>query len=135
MRKEWLETDLDLESDIPHKFGERGIGPFAIPLECLIPETLDGFLPAEKNFSQSRMVNGATRLQPHTLNIGQAVGAIAALAVKEGVQPRVVDPVKVQRVLLEAGDTLTIDPVNARWGTPAWRELQAEVLKKGAEVK
>lgn len=135
MRKEWLETDLDLESDIPHKFGERGIGPFAIPLECLIPETIDGFLPAEKNFSQSRMVNGATRLQPHTLNIGQAVGVIAALAVKEGVQPRVVDPVKVQRVLLEAGDTLAIDPVSARHGTEAWRKLQMEILEKGAEVK
>lgn len=135
MRKEWLETDLDLESDIPHKFGERGIGPFAIPFECLIPETLDGFLPAEKNFSQSRMVNGATRLQPHTLNIGQAVGAIAALAAKENLAPRAVDPVKVQRLLLEAGDTLAIDPVKARHGTEAWRELQMEVLKKGVEVK
>lgn len=135
MRKEWLEADLDREGDIPHKFGERGVGPFAIPFECLIPETIDGFLPAEKNFSQSRMVNGATRLQPHTLNIGQAVGAIAALAVKEGVQPRVVDPVKVQRVLLEAGDTLAIDPVPARHGTEAWRDLQMEVLKKGEEVK
>ena len=29
------------------------------------------------------MVNGATRLQPHTLNIGQAVGTIAALAAKK----------------------------------------------------
>jgi len=135
MRKEWLETDLDLESDIPHKFGERGLGPFAIPFESLIPETIDGFLPAEKNFSQSRMVNGATRLQPHTLNIGQAVGVIAALAAKENLAPRAVDPVKVQRLLLEAGDTLTIDPVKARHGTAAWRELQMEVLKSGVEVR
>ena len=135
MRKEWLEPELDREIDIPHKFGERGVGPFAIPFECLIPETLDGFLPAEKNFSQSRMVNGATRLQPHTLNIGQAVGAIAALAVQQNIAPRAVDPVKVQRHLLEAGDTLTIDPVKARHGTEAWRELQMEVLKNGVEVR
>ena len=134
MRKEWLEPEFDRESDIPHKFGERGVGPFAIPFECLIPETLDGFLPAEKNFSQSRMVNGATRLQPHTLNIGQAVGVIAALAVQQNIAPRAVDPVKVQRLLLEAGDTLTIEPVKARHGTEAWRELQMEVLKKGVEV-
>jgi len=135
MRKEWLETDLDLDSDIPHKFGERGLGPFAIPFESLIPETIDGFLPAEKNFSQSRMVNGATRLQPHTLNIGQAVGTIAALAAQENLAPRAVDPVKVQRLLLKADDTLAIDPVKARHGTEAWRELQMEVLRNGAEVK
>jgi hypothetical protein len=135
MRKEWLETDLDLESDIPHKFGERGLGPFAIPFESLIPEKIDGFLPAEKNFSQSRMVNGATRLQPHTLNIGQAVGAIAALAAKENIAPRAVDPVKVQRLLLEAGDTLTIDPVKARHGTQAWREMQMEILRNGVEIR
>lgn len=131
MSPPYLELDLDHESDIPHgKFGDRGIGPFAIPFESFIPETMDGFLPAEKNFSQSRMANGATRLQPHTLNMGQAVGVIAALAAREGVQPRNVDPTKVQRILLEAGATLTIEPVNARWGTEAWRSLQMESLHK-----
>lgn len=99
------------------------IGDYAIPLESPIPETIDAFLPAEKNFSRSRMVNGATRLQPHTLNIGQAVGTIAALAAKQNLAPRAVDPVKVQRLLLKAGDTLAIDPVQARHGTEAWREL------------
>lgn len=89
------------------------LGPFAIPFESLIPETIDGFLPAEKNFSQSRMVNAATRLQPHTLNIGQAVGAIAALAAKQNLAPRAVDPLK------------------ARHGTEAWRGLQMEVLRNG----
>ena len=130
----WLEPDLDREIDIPNKFGGHGAGPFAIPFECFIPEKVDGFLPAEKNLSQSRMANGATRLQPHTLNMGQAVGVIAALAVKEDIQPRAVDPVKVQRILLEAGDTLSIAPVAARHGTKAWCELQMQVLQKGAEA-
>lgn len=131
MTKEWLELDLDHESDIPHKFGGRGIGPFAIPFECFIPEVVDGFLPAEKNFSQSRMANGATRLQPHTLNMGQAVGVIAALAVKAGVEPRAVDPAKVQDVLLKEGATLSIEPVEARWGTEAWREQQKAKVSQG----
>ncbi|MCB1277838.1 FAD-dependent oxidoreductase [Prosthecobacter sp.] len=130
----WLEPNLDREIDIPNKFGGHGAGPFAIPFECFIPEKVDGFLPAEKNLSQSRMANGATRLQPHTLNMGQAVGVIAALAVKEDIQPRAVDPVKVQRILLEAGDTLSIAPVAARHGTKAWCELQMQVLQKGAEA-
>lgn len=132
MSPPYLELDLDHESDIPHgKFGDRGIGPFAIPFESFIPETVDGFLPAEKNFSQSRLANGATRLQPHTLNMGQAVGVIAALAIKDGVAPRAVDPVKVQQVLLEAGATLAIEPVKARWGSEAWRTQQMNALKSG----
>jgi hypothetical protein len=92
MSAPYLELDLDHEEDIPHKFGERGVGPFAIPFECFIPEKIDGFLPAEKNISQSRMVNGATRLQPHTMLMGQAAGAIAALAIEKGIQPRALDP-------------------------------------------
>ncbi|MFZ2276179.1 MAG: FAD-dependent oxidoreductase [Prosthecobacter sp.] len=110
MSKPWLELELDRESDIPDKFGGKGSGPFAIPFESFIPEKVDGFLPAEKNISQSRMVNGATRLQPHTMLMGQAVGAIAALAIQHHVQPRALDPTLVQRVLLEAGCVLSIDP-------------------------
>lgn len=120
----YLEMDLDRPEDIAHAFGEHGIGPFAIPFECFIPETVDGFLPAEKNLSQSRLANGATRLQPHTLNMGQAVGVIAALAVKNHVQPRAVDPEAAQHVLLDAGATLSIAPVTARWGTDEWKAQQ-----------
>lgn len=137
MTPQFLELDLDREVDMPHgNFGERGIGPFAIPFECFIPEKIDGFLPAEKNLSQSRMANGATRLQPHTLLMGQAVGAIAALAVQHGVQPRAVDPVEVQRVLLDAGDTLCIEGApGTRWGTPEWRDKQLTTLRAGASVE
>ena len=70
----------------------KGGGPFQVPFEVFIPEKLDGFLPAEKNISQSRLANGATRLQPITMLTGQAAGTIAALAVKQGVQPRALDP-------------------------------------------
>ena len=124
LKPELLEPGLDRPEDIPHKFGERGLGPFAIPFECFIPETIDGFLPAEKNLSQSRMANGATRLQPHTLNMGQAAGAIAALAVAQGVRPRDVDPRQVQTVLLDAGCTLAIKPVKAPWGPAEWKAQQ-----------
>lgn len=129
MNPPYLELDLDREEDIPHAFGERGVGPFAIPFECFIPETVDGFVPAEKNISQSRMANGATRLQPSTLLMGQAAGAIAAIAAKQQIQPRAVNPRDVQRVLLEAGCTLSIAPVPAPWGTPEWRQQQMDALK------
>lgn len=135
MSEPYLELDLDHLADIPHKFGERGLGPFAIPFECFIPEKIDGFLPAEKNISQSRMVNGATRLQPHTLLMGQAAGAIAALAIEKQVQPRALDPLLVQQALLDAGDTLCIEPIkDARWGTPEWKAKQLAILRAGAQT-
>ena len=134
MSPPYLELDLDRESDIPDKSGGKGVGPFSIPFECFIPEKIDGFLPAEKNISQSRMVNGATRLQPHTMLMGQAAGAIAALAIEHHVQPRHLDPGLVQRVLLEAGDTLCIDAVEGtRWGTEQWRARQVEMLRNGVK--
>jgi FAD dependent oxidoreductase len=102
----WLELDLDRAEDAPTAFGSHGEGPFPIPFECFIPEKVDGFLAAEKNFSQSRLANGATRLQPSTMLEGQAVGAIAALAIRHGIQPRDLDPALVQSELLDDGDTL-----------------------------
>jgi hypothetical protein len=105
-----MELDLDRMEDLADAVPGRA-GPFAIPMECLVPERLDGFLAAEKNYSQSRLVNGATRMQPHTLNVGQAAGALAALAVRHGVPPRRIDPVLVQRVLLAARSTLNITPL------------------------
>ena len=85
-------------------------GPFAVPFGVFIPEKVDGFVPAEKNFSQSRLANGATRLQPSTMLTGQAAGAIAALAAKKSTQPRNLNIIEVQSALLDAGDTLV-----SRW--------------------
>jgi hypothetical protein len=123
-KPELIELELDRVEDMPTKsFGERGLGPFAIPFECFIPEKVDGLVAAEKNISQSRLANGATRLQPSTMLMGQAAGAIAALSVKYGVRPRELDPVLVQQVLLAAGDTLQITPLKdvakSGWEWPA----------------
>lgn len=114
-----IETDLDT--------GEppRGGGPFQVPFAVFIPEKLDGFLTAEKNFSQSRLANGATRLQPITMLTGQAVGTIAALAVKHNVQPRELNPLEVQSVLLDSGSTLIQRwYADVAWGTPVWKATQ-----------
>ena len=131
MQARYLELDLDRAEDIPDKFGSKGHGPFAIPLECFIPEKVDGFLPAEKNISQSRMGNGATRLQPHTMLMGQAAGALAALAVEQGVQPRAVDPVLVQDVLARAQDPLTYTPVqDVASDKPEWAAIQMVTVRR-----
>lgn len=94
-----LETDLETRADIGGEFE----GFAQIPFESFIPETIDGLLVAEKNLSQSRLANGATRLQPATMLTGQAAGAIAALAVTRGVKPRALEAFRVQDALATSG--------------------------------
>jgi hypothetical protein len=73
---------------------------YNVPLGSLIPKETPHFIVAEKNISVSNIVNGATRLQPVVLGIGQAAGALAALALKEGIQPKEVTVRNVQKALL-----------------------------------
>src|SRR5204863_7031889 len=114
-----IEADLDA-GEVP-----KGGGPFQVPFEVFIPEKLDGFLPAEKNISQSRLANGATRLQPITMLTGQAVGTIAALSSKQGIQPRKLNPLVVQSALLDSGSTLIQRwYADVPWGTPVWKATQ-----------
>ena len=61
---------------------------FCIPFEALVSADVSNLLAAEKCFSVSHMANGATRLQPLILNIGQAAGLAAALAVRCNLEPR-----------------------------------------------
>jgi hypothetical protein len=118
-----IEPELD-SGELP-----KGGGPFQVPFGVFIPEKIDGFLPAEKNISQSRIANGATRLQPITMLTGQAAGTIAALAVKQGVQPRTLKQVQVQQALLESGCTLIQRwYADVPWGTELWRATQLLAL-------
>ncbi|MGL5081318.1 MAG: FAD-dependent oxidoreductase [Microcoleaceae cyanobacterium] len=71
------------------RWGGRWTGtPFALPYRALVPEGTDGLLVCEKNISVSHIANGATRLQPVVLGIGQAAGMAAALCVQAQCQPR-----------------------------------------------
>ncbi|MGB7159775.1 MAG: FAD-dependent oxidoreductase [Tepidisphaeraceae bacterium] len=114
-----IETDLD-DHDSP-----KGGGTFQVPFEVFIPEKIDGFVPAEKNISQSRIASGATRLQPITILTGQAAGTIAALAVKQGKQPRELNALAVQRTLLDSGCTLVQRwHSDVPWRSPVWKATQ-----------
>jgi len=118
-------TEDSLEEGLDEKEYINATGPFPVPFGVFIPEKVDGFLPAEKNFSQSRLANGATRLQPSTMLDGQAAGAIAALAAQKNIQPRQLNIIEVQAALLASGDTLM-----SRWyadvpyGSALWQATQ-----------
>lgn len=106
-------------------------GPFQVPLRSLIPEKVDGLLAAEKNISESRLANGATRLQPITMLTGQAAGALAALSVEQGIASRAVPAGQLQRVLLDAGSILARQPMpDLVTGTRPWQAAQYAVTHR-----
>lgn len=67
------------------RWGGRWTGtPFVVPYTSLIPQRVEGFLVAEKNISVTHIANGATRLQPLVMGIGQGAGWLAATAIRQG---------------------------------------------------
>ncbi|NJP08905.1 MAG: FAD-dependent oxidoreductase [Leptolyngbyaceae cyanobacterium RU_5_1] len=113
------------------RWGGRWIGtPFTIPYGCLIPATTDGLLACEKNISVSHIANGATRLQPVVLGIGQAAGMAAALCVEQGRRPRELDVRSLQEALLNdpVAPTAVIPLFNVLPNQPDWLSWQRHYL-------
>lgn len=133
---------------------------YNVPLGSLLPKECDGLIVAEKSIGVTNIVNGATRLQPVVLGIGQASGALAALSVKQSVLPSQVAIRDVQVALLDHGayimpfiDVSTNDPhfktlqkigatgvlqgtgIPYKWANQTWfypeREISAYDLVKG----
>lgn len=79
------------------------IPSFNVPMGSLIPKAVDDLIVAEKSISVTNIMNGSTRLQPVVMQIGQAAGVLAALAVEKGEKVRDVPVREVQDVLLASG--------------------------------
>jgi FAD dependent oxidoreductase len=122
-----FESELEHVTDQPPGFRS---GPFEIPLGSLVPEKVDGLLAAEKNISQSRMANGATRLQPSTMLTGQAAAVSAAMAVSDDVPPRKVPVAEVQIALLKSGVVLSRAHMSdMAAGTVPWQAAQMAYVR------
>ncbi len=99
------------------------IPSFSVPLGVVIPVDTEDFLVADKAMSSSWEMNGGTRLQPVVMGVGQAAGALAALAVKTGRHPHEVPASEVQSVLLDHGCYL-LPFLDLKPSDPGFRELQ-----------
>lgn len=124
-----LDLDLDEAKDIPDNMWQNTGGLFQIPFGALIPEKLNGLIAAEKNISVSRLVSGATRLQPVTMLTGQAAGAAAVLAVKSKKHPRDLRVLDIQTELWKSKTWLSVfkfDDVPDY--TSSWAGVEAAML-------
>jgi hypothetical protein len=75
---------------------------YNLPIGSLIPKGHDRLIIAEKSISVSNIVNGASRLQPVVLGIGQAAGVLAAVAVKNNAKLSKINIREVQNALLQS---------------------------------
>ena len=78
---------------------------FNVPVGVLIPkqDDVENLIVAEKSISVSNLMNGATRLQPVVMQLGQAAGTLAALSHIQSKPVKKVSVRSVQRALLDAG--------------------------------
>ena len=77
-----------------------------IPYRCLVPLKTDGLLVACRAFSSKASVNQWFNIIPHCIAYGQAAGTAAALAVRDGIEPRRVDYGELQANLRAQGVNL-----------------------------
>nr|WP_259731505.1 FAD-dependent oxidoreductase [Synechococcus sp. CS-1325] len=120
------------------RWGGRWSGtPFCIPYGALVSGDVDNLLAADKGFSSSHMANGATRLQPLILNIGQAAGAAAALAVQGDLALADLPVRRIQEELIHDRQA-PAGPVpiwDTAWHHPEWRLRQLAALDGPARLE
>ncbi len=75
----------------------------SIPYGALVPEKLDGLLACGRHISCDPNSHGFMREIPQCWITGQAAGVGAALAARDGVEPRAVDVGELQALLLRQG--------------------------------
>lgn len=109
---------------------------YNVPLGSLIPKEVDGLIVAEKSIGVTNIVNGATRLQPVVLGIGQAAGALAAVALQQHIQPRQAVIRDVQQALLNS-KAYIMPFIDVKAGDPHFAAIQrigATGILKGTGV-
>ncbi|MDF1860166.1 MAG: FAD-dependent oxidoreductase [Verrucomicrobiales bacterium] len=93
------------------------------PARSFIPVEMDGLLGAQKNLGYSSMVSAAIRLHDQCIHVGQASASLAAVSLKNEVDPRAIP---FRRELLEETRHLLC---GGHWGRPIliwpWRDLSA----------
>ncbi len=91
----------------PHK--ENPPEPYEIPYRCLLPKGVENLLVAGKPISTTHRAHGSTRVPGTSLATGQAAGAAAALAARDGVSPRKIRITELRELLKSQGAILSAE--------------------------
>ena len=80
-----------------HKFTQKK--GYTIPYGCMVPEKVNGLLLSGRNISGTHMAHSNFRVMPICIEIGEACGIAAALAVKQGKALRELNVADIQALL------------------------------------
>lgn len=80
--------------------------PYDIPYRALLPAGVEGILTAGRCISGDHIAQSSYRIMSHCMAMGEAAGTAAALACRNGVSPRALDPAEL-RAELERNGTNT----------------------------
>jgi hypothetical protein len=115
---EYYLTGKDMDTDEPFEdtiavFADNDRGEASlkypktyVPYRALVPKGIEGLLVACRAFSADHDFSEFFNLIPHCMCFGQAAGAAAAIAIKDGVNVRDVDFGKLKSELLKYGAIL-----------------------------
>lgn len=81
----------------------------AVPLRALVPKGSSNFLVAGRCVSSDRLANSALRVQASCMGMGQAAGAVAALACIQNCTPLAVPMEQVQQLIEDHGGIIPRD--------------------------
>jgi hypothetical protein len=101
---------------------------YDIPYRCLVPLRIDNLLVAGRCISATFEAQSGTRLIMTCINMGQAAGTAAALAIKNGVAPRKLDVGLLRTRLIEQGINLDKEPPPYVTGSGPRKELLPEEM-------
>jgi len=87
----------------------RGGGAYDIPYRSLVPLGVENLLLAGRCISATHEAQATARLTPSCMAVGQAAGAAAAIAAREGLAAAEVPIHRLQRLLLSQGAELGLD--------------------------
>ena len=79
-----------------------------VPYRCLVPLEVDNLLVAGRCISADFLSQGSIRVQPNCHVFGQAAGTAAALCVRQGTNPRRLDPSLVRARMVRQGASLNL---------------------------
>jgi hypothetical protein len=119
------------------RWGGRWTGtPFVVPYGALVNASVSNLLVADKCLSVSHIANGATRLQPLVLNIGQAAGQAAALCLQSNLEPSELPPQRLQEALIRDphAPAAPFPLWDTPWHHPQWQQRQLRLLNDPAAL-
>ncbi len=81
---------------------------YQVPYRCLLPKGVSGLLVAGRHLSATHWAFGNVRAIAVLMVVGQGAGTAAAVAARDGLQPRDVDVSKVQALLRSQGSLVEV---------------------------